>query len=271
MIMKESLRPCEVRAHTASVPALYVASRVLKGNDTVPGAAHDDGSFAAVRSLLAHESRKATEGGCRSKASIQCWRVRSPTRARRPFDDRCSRPAISRTSRARSHSALELLEMAESIHIATGTQRWWYHRPSTPVTTLKKSSFSTPFADGSRPPFFSSTGAAPTKARASRLQNTCGTLNVFAICFSAPVADPRDQTDAHAQAVGPSALHPAADAGMRRAAVLRRDEGCPRSEVEVRDPSPYHGPGGAGLPAALAEPGARDRGDSPARRPRARP
>ncbi len=95
------------------------------------------------------------------------------------------------------------------------------------------------------------------------LRNTCGTFNLFVICF-------RDRHGAVCQAASPLRCSRASSwtscvfqSRCRNAAspVLRRDEGRPRPQVEIRHPPADHGPGGARLPPAPAESGARHRGD----------
>ena len=93
------------------------------------------------------------------------------------------------------------------------------------------------------------------------------------ICFgigSTGTADRGGLADADPQAVRASALHPRAAEGGRRAALLRRDEGCARSALEIRHPPADHGAGGARLHPPPAQPGARHRGDQAARVGRAR-
>ena len=63
-----------------------------------------------------------------------------------------------------------------------------------------------------------------------------------------------------------AALYPFAHAGIGRPALLRRNEGRPRPEVEIRHPPAHHGPCGARLypPPAPSRP--RHRGHPPARK-----
>src|ERR1700753_1092069 len=67
--------------------------------------------------------------------------------------------------------------------------------------------------------------------------------------------------DAYAQTVRTSSLHQRTAERGRRAALLRRDEGCARSALEVRHPPPDHGARGARFHPPPAQPRPCHRGD----------
>src|SRR5258708_4728520 len=66
--------------------------------------------------------------------------------------------------------------------------------------------------------------------------------------------DRRRTTYADQETERTAALHQRAAEGAWRAALLRRDEGCARPQVEIRHPPAHHGAGGARLHPPPAQP-----------------
>ena len=101
--------------------------------------------------------------------------------------------------------------------------------------------------------------------RQPRLRNTAGTL--WCSCFVSESLHDRELRASHAdaQTARTAPLHPRAAARERGSALLRRDEGRARPQVEIRHPSPDHRARGARLHPPPAQPGPGARGHPPAR------
>src|SRR5690606_31263862 len=80
-------------------------------------------------------------------------------------------------------------------------------------------------------------------------------IQLFWICFTTHFTL-RD-SDAHAQTAGIATLHSRADEGVGCAAILRRDEGCAGSRLEIGHPPADHGARGTRFHSPPAEPGPR--------------
>lgn len=77
--------------------------------------------------------------------------------------------------------------------------------------------------------------------------------------------DSGDGGDVDTQAAGTSLVHSRTDERIRHTAILRRNEGCPGSCLEIGHPSAHHGSRRAGVHSSPAQPCTRPGGDKASR------